>query len=87
MGGVVSFASLVLLIYGIFVTRTDYKINEVELSYDNLPASFDGYRIIFISDIHVGSMYNSDKELEALSEIIGKTNSDILLFGGDLWLE
>lgn len=84
MGGVVSFASLVLLIYGIFVTRTDYKINKVELSYDNLPASFDGYRIAFISDIHVGSMYNSDKELEALSEIIGKTNSDILLFGGDM---
>lgn len=83
-GGVVSFASFILFMYGVFVTRTDYKINEVELSYDNLPVSFDGYRIAFISDIHVGSMYNAEDELGKLADIISETNSDIVIFGGDM---
>lgn len=84
MGGVVSFAALILFVYGVFVTRTDYKINELELEYKNLPASFDGYRIAFISDIHVGSMYNAESELEKLAGVISKAGADILLFGGDL---
>ena len=84
IGGVVSFASFILLMYGIFITRTDYRINEIELTYNNLPEPFDGYRIAFISDIHVGSMYNAEKELDDISKVISETNADILLFGGDL---
>ena len=83
-GGVVSFIAFIMLTYGIFVTRTSYRINEVELSFENLPSSFNGYRIAFISDIHVGSMYNPEHELERLAEKIYDTEADILLFGGDL---
>ena len=83
-GGVVSLISFILVNYGVFVTRTDYKINEVELVYNNLPASFNGYRIAFISDIHVGSMYNAEKELGKLSAVMSEINSDMLLFGGDM---
>ena len=83
-GGVVVFATLSLLSVGIFITRTNYKVNEIELSFDNLPVSFNGYRIVFISDIHVGSMYNAEKELEKLSKIISETDADILVFGGDM---
>lgn len=83
-GGVVGLFSLILLVYGIFVTRTDYKINEIELVYKNLPASFDGYRIAFISDIHVGSMYNAEDELKKVASLVSEAGSDILLFGGDL---
>lgn len=80
----VSFISFVFLAYGIFITRTNYKINEIELSYKKLPSAFNGYRIAFISDIHIGSMYNADIELEKISDIISETNADIVLFGGDL---
>lgn len=83
-GRVVSFIAFIMLTYGIFVTRTSYRINEVELSFENLPSSFNGYRIAFISDIHVGSMYNPEHELERLAEKIYDTEADILLFGGDL---
>lgn len=83
-GIVVSFAILVLFAYGIFVTRINYKINEIDVSFKNLPASFNGYRIAFISDIHVGSMYDAYNELERLSNVISETNADILIFGGDM---
>ena len=71
-------------LYGVFVTRTNYKINEVSVSFKNLPESFDGYRIAFISDIHIGTMWNAQKELSELSGLISSTNADILMFGGDL---
>lgn len=83
-GGVVSLLSFLLLSYGIFVTRTDYKISKIDLSFSNLPDAFNGYRIAFISDIHVGSMYNAKAELEKLSGVISEIDADILLFGGDL---
>ena len=71
-------------LYGVFVTRTNYKINEVSVSFKNLPESFDGYRIVFISDIHLGTMYNQQKELSQLSAIIERIDADVLMFGGDL---
>ena len=83
-GSVVSLVVCTLFTYGIFITRTNYKINEIEVSFKNLPVSFNGYRIAFISDIHVGSMYNAYSELKRLSDVISDTDADILVFGGDM---
>ena len=83
-GVAVSSFLLLSFTYGALVTRTDYEIKEVELSFNNLPESFDGYKVAFISDIHIGSMWNPESELEKLSGVIASTGADILLFGGDL---
>ena len=71
-------------LYSVFVTRTDYEVKEVKISFENLPDSFNGYRIVFISDIHLGTMYDSGKELEKLTSVIEGIDADILMFGGDL---
>lgn len=76
--------TLVTYLYSVFVTRTDYEIKEVEISFPNLPEQFDGYRVMFISDMHIGSMYNIEEELEDVSNVIKTANADIILFGGDL---
>ena len=83
-GGIFSLATFILLLYGVFVTRTDYKVNEIELVYDSLPESFNGYRIAFISDIHIGSMYNAEAELEEIAGIISGLDTELLLIGGDI---
>lgn len=82
----VAVSSLLMLsfVYGAFITRTDYEIKEVELSFNNLPESFDGYRVAFISDIHIGSMWNPESELDKLSNVIFSADADLILFGGDL---
>ena len=81
--GISSFLMLTFL-YSVLVTRTDYQVKEVELKFSNLPVSFNGYRVAFISDIHIGSMWNADHELETLSDILSSTDADLVLFGGDL---
>ncbi len=83
-GIIISSLALIFSLYSIFVTRTDYKINKIELTFDNLPLAFDNYRIVFISDIHIGSMFNAEEELTSVKEIISSLNADVVMFGGDL---
>jgi predicted MPP superfamily phosphohydrolase len=74
----------IFFLYSALVTRTDYKVNELDMTFSNVPTGFDGYKIAFISDIHLGSMWNAENELEELSGIISDINPDLLVFGGDL---
>ena len=83
-GSVISFAVLLSFLYGIFVTRTDYEVKEIDVPFRNLPDAFDGYRVAFISDIHIGSMLNVERELKEVVETINNTGADMLLFGGDM---
>ena len=71
-------------LYCIFVTRTDYMVKQVDLKYDKLPEAFDGYRIVFISDIHIGSMPNAVSQLTEVSGMINSLDADVVLFGGDM---
>lgn len=70
------------LIYGM-TNRYNYKIKNIKLSFNHLPAAFKGLRIIQISDIHSGSL--SDKEAVAKGiELINAQKPDLILFTGDL---
>lgn len=80
----VSSALFLTFIYSVFVTRVNYKINEVELYFENLPVEFNGYRVAFISDIHIGSMISPVEQLDEINGIIDRNNVDLILFGGDM---
>ncbi len=77
-------AVILCFLYSVFVTRTDYKLNKVTLCYDNLPTAFNGYRLAFISDIHIGSMIDAVDELNEIVETINSTGVDAVFFGGDI---
>ena len=70
--------------YGILVERNRFEIKEVEIEFDNLPESFDGYRIVHISDIHARSFSRRTDQLEKAVEIINGLESDLIAFTGDL---
>ncbi len=70
------------LIYG-FGNRYNYQIKRIQLSYDNLPASFKGMKIVHISDIHCGSFLDKKAVENGVSRIMGE-NADIILFTGDM---
>lgn len=79
-------ASIVLLtlLYSVFITRTDYQVKRERIIYENLPEAFNGYKVVFISDIHTGSMMDADDEIEEIVGIINDIDADIVLFGGDI---
>lgn len=70
------------LIYG-FGNKYRYQLKRLKLSYENLPKSFSGLKIIHISDIHSGSFTNKDAVMKGVYMIM-KENPDLILFTGDL---
>ncbi len=56
----------------------------IEISFNNLPHAFNGYRIVQLSDIHLGSWTYKD-ELERAVEITNALKPDVILFTGDMF--
>lgn len=70
--------------YGAFVERNLYKVNEVEIVSGELPESFDGYRMVQISDLHLHSFQGREKSLRRAVEKINALKPDAVLFTGDI---
>lgn len=83
-GAAISSAVLMVILYSALVTRTDYEVKRVQISYKNLPESFDDYKLVFISDLHTGSMINAEKDISELTGIINSLDADAVLLGGDI---
>lgn len=70
-------------IYGMIKGAFDYKVHKIKVVLPNLPADFNGLKIVQISDIHSGS-FISTTHLEEAIKIVLQQNADILFFTGDL---
>ena len=73
-----------VIAYGSVVDRNRFEIKEVSLEYPDLPESFDGYRIIHISDLHARSYAKRTARLERAAQIINGLDADLIAFTGDL---
>lgn len=72
------------MLYGALIGRNLFEVKEVEIAFDNLPESFDGYRIVHISDIHARSFTGREEQLEKAVDIINELGPDMIAFTGDL---
>ncbi len=70
--------------YGNMAGRWQTKQEPVELSFDNLPKSFDGYKIVHISDFHLASFIGHEDMLQRVVDEINAIDADIVCFTGDL---
>ena len=70
-------------IYGVVHGAFNYQIKKVELNFPNLPAAFHGFKMVQITDLHVGS-FASTKPLIKAVNLINAQHADVVLFTGDL---
>jgi predicted MPP superfamily phosphohydrolase len=78
------FCPFFIIVYGIFKTTYRFKVNEQIISFKKLPKSFDGLRIIQISDIHLGSFNYRYSIVEKGIEKINHLKPDYIFITGDL---
>jgi predicted MPP superfamily phosphohydrolase len=84
IGLISGFLTLFLMIYGIFWGKYKYTIHNTTIESKDLPKSFDGFKIVQITDLHIGSFRNNPEKLIKAVELINKQNPDIIVFTGDL---
>lgn len=71
------------LVFGILSGAYDYRVRRIKLTLKNLPAKFNGIRIVQLSDIHTGSFYNPTAVMGGVEMALSE-KADIALFTGDL---
>lgn len=60
----------------------DLEVTKHEVFVDDLPPSFDGYRIAFLTDTHVAGFVRRDFYREIVAQTM-RFDPDLILFGGD----
>lgn len=83
-GAVLALAFLGLILWSTFYCRTALEVNEVVKTSDRLPRGFDGFRIVQLSDMHIGALANRDAEIRKIVETTNALHPDLVLFTGDL---
>ncbi|MBO7220921.1 MAG: metallophosphoesterase [Alistipes sp.] len=73
-----------VLVVGVVRTRKDLRVKSVEIVSARLPKAFDGCRIAFFSDLHIGSLTSSVEMCRSLVGCVNSLDADLVLFGGDL---
>ena len=70
--------------YGAFVGRNMFEVRQVEVVHEELPAAFEGYRVVHLSDIHARSFEGRERHLQRAVEKINALTPDAIAFSGDL---
>lgn len=70
-------------LYGMAKTAFDYSIKKVTVKIPHLPAEFDGFTIVQISDLHTGSQASTAPYKRAV-ELINEQKADVIFMTGDL---
>ena len=52
--------------------------------HPDLPDKFDGFRIVHISDLHLGSLSGHQGKIKKAIDLINQAGADLILFTGDL---
>lgn len=83
-GTVVAALPFIGIAYGILKGRFDFRVIRKQLSFSNLPKEFNGYKVVQISDAHLGSFFENYKPVERAIEMVNALEPDIIVFTGDL---
>lgn len=74
----------VLALYGYCFGRFKYEVNEITLKDERLPDAFNGYRIVHISDLHLGGFIGHEAFVDTLVSVVNDLQPDLICFTGDL---
>lgn len=83
-GVLVAMFSIVLMMHGAFITPKNPEVRSVEIAVNNLPESFKGFKIVQLSDIHLGSWGTNHSYFEPIVKLVNEQDADIVVFTGDM---
>ena len=81
---VLVFACWVLIAYGYWVGRYQIEVKPATYTHPLLPAAFDGYKIVHISDLHLATFSDRPAALQRIVDTINTQAPDLICFTGDI---
>ena len=75
---------LVITVYGSTVGWKKVEVVKEKFSFSSLPSSFNGYKIVQLSDFHIGTYSTTPETVEYIIDKVNSLNPDLIVFTGDL---
>lgn len=72
-----------IYLYGTYVEVKNLKVHEYQIKNEKITENFNGYKIVHLSDIHYGRVFNL-KDLKKLVKKVNNFKPDIVVITGDL---
>ena len=72
------------VLYSFIYGYQRYCVRQVTVCSSDLPAAFDGYRIVQFSDLHIGSFAKGSDNVQRIVQLINRQRGDMIVFTGDL---
>ena len=71
------------MLYGYWFGRKQLRVTETSYSSPQVPSTFDKYKIVHISDLHLSSFADSPDFLQRIIDTINAQQPDLICFTGD----
>lgn len=81
---IISLIIFIVLLYGMAVGRKKLIYNQVEITHQQLPKTFEGFKIVQISDLHLKSFYGDTNFISQMVDKINSLSPDIVCVTGDI---
>lgn len=74
----------VMMLYGLTLGYRQVRVRTFTYSHPDLPAAFDGYRIVQLSDLHLGTLVGREEVVAKIVNEVNRCDADLVVFTGDL---
>jgi predicted MPP superfamily phosphohydrolase len=71
-------------LYGVTKGKYAWRVLENTVRSSRLPKEFDGFKIVQLSDAHLGSFVRNYEPVERMVDMVNELKPDIILFTGDM---
>lgn len=73
-----------LSLYGILFGWKKIEVEHVAVTSSRIPKSFNGYKIVQLSDFHIGTYATAPECVDRIVDRVNSLNPDLIVFTGDL---
>lgn len=77
-------ATLIIAVFSCSYSRLSIHTQQHEIACQRLPNAYDGYRIVHISDLHLGTFAQHSHFVDRLADSVNALHPDLIVFTGDL---
>lgn len=81
---VTALVPVAIFAYGFFFGWRRIVVRKAVCESELLPQSFDGYRILQLSDLHIGTFLKNKSFIRKLVNVVNEQHADLIVFTGDL---
>ncbi|MDE5882248.1 MAG: metallophosphoesterase [Muribaculaceae bacterium] len=73
-----------IVVYGCIEGWKKVTVERVSIASSKLPEAFNGYKIVQLSDFHIGTYADSPETVDKIVNEVNALNPDLIVFTGDL---